>query len=273
MRRLFIYLSVIAVCGFCLGPLLWEVLTSLKPTSELFSRPLTYLPQEISFKSFINIFSRQPFARYILNSLIVASGTTFLALVIGAPAAYGLARLNFKRSGLIQKLILLIALFPPIILVAPLYEMILKIGLANNYLALILPYTALNLPFVIWILVGFFRQIPHDIEEAALVDGFSHLGLLTKIIIPISAPALATTAILVFIFAWNEFILALTFMSHPSMRTVPVGISMLSGVSSYQIPWDQIAAAVVATTLPVVIVVMLLQKKIIEGLTAGAVKG
>jgi len=273
MKRILLYFLVLLVAGFSLGPFLWEWLTSLKSAAEILLLPISYFPKEITFDNYLNIFIRQPFARYILNSFIVACGTTFLSLLVGAPAAYALSRLPLKGKGFFQKAILLVALFPPIILVVPLYEMVLSVGLANNYLVLILPYTALNLPFVIWVLTGFFRQVPRDIEEAALVDGFSRLGILTKVILPISAPALATTAILVFIFSWNEFILALTFMTETSARTIPVGISMLSGVSPYEIPWGQISAAVVATTLPLVVVVLFLQRKIIEGLTAGAVKG
>ncbi|MBI4833765.1 MAG: carbohydrate ABC transporter permease [Planctomycetes bacterium] len=273
MKKLLLYFSVLLAVGFSLGPFLWECLTSLKPTAEILSSPISYLPNQITLSNYITIFTRQPFARYILNSFIVACGTTFLALVVGTPASYALARLPLKGKGFLQKAVLLVALFPPVILVVPLYEMVMAAGLANNYLALILPYTALNLPFVIWVLTGFFRQVPRDIEDAALVDGFSRIGLLAKIILPISAPALATTAILVFIFSWNEFILALTFMSEASARTIPVGIAMLTGVSPYEIPWGQIAAAVVATTLPLVLVVLFLQRKIIEGLTAGAVKG
>lgn len=159
------------------------------------------------------------------------------------------------------------------VLIVPLYEMVSTWGLMNNWLALIIPYSALNLPFAIWVMSSFFRQIPQALEDAAKVDGLSRLGILVRIILPLSAPALATTAILVFIFCWNEFLLALTFMTRDASRTVPVGIAMLSGASQYEIPWDQISAATVLTTLPLVTFVVLFQRRIVEGLTAGAVKG
>ncbi len=273
LKKILFLFAVIALSIFSLAPFLWEVLTSLKSPAEIFSTPITYLPIHLSLMSYIKVFTRYPFMRYILNSIIVAGGTTLLTVGVGAVAAYALARLRIKGSGLWQRIFLLVALFPPVILVIPLYEMIQKAGLMNNYLALILPYTALNLPFAIWVLTGFFKEIPLEIEEAAKVDGFSRFGILTRIILPLAAPALATTSILVFIFAWNEFLLALTFMTQPMMKTVPVGIALLSGASAYEIPWNQISAAVVATTLPLVIVVLFFQRKIIEGLTAGAVKG
>ncbi len=272
-RKILFFIGVGALSIFSLAPFLWEVITSLKSPAEIFSTPITYLPIHLSLMSYIKVFTRYPFMRYILNSIIVAGGTTLLTVGVGAVAAYALARLRIKGSGLWQRIFLLVALFPPVILVIPLYEMIQKAGLMNNYLALILPYTALNLPFAIWVLTGFFKEIPLEIEEAAKVDGFSRFGILTRIILPLAAPALATTSILVFIFAWNEFLLALTFMTQPMMKTVPVGIALLSGVTVYEVPWDQISAAVVATTLPLMLVVLFFQRKIIEGLTAGAVKG
>lgn len=257
---------------YCIAPFVWQMLTSVKSPAEVFSIPPTYLPREISLRNYADIFTMRPFGRYILNSVIVASGTTVLSLLVGSLAAYSLARLKIRGREVFRNSILLVALFPQIILVIPLYEMVLKLGLMNNPVALILPYTALNLPFVVWVLTSFFRQIPGEIEDAARVDRFSRIGILTRIVLPLSAPALATTAILVFIFAWNEFLFALTFMTRDAARTVPVGISMLSGATTYEVPWGQIAAAIVLTTLPLIAVVMFFQRRIVQGLTAGAVK-
>jgi multiple sugar transport system permease protein len=256
-----------------LWPFLWEVITSLKASKEVFCIPPTYIPHELSFESYREVFTQRPFLRYIINSTIIASGTTLLCITISALAGYGLARLKPRGGEIQMRLILVVALFPPIILVIPLYEVIYLFGLMNNPIALIVPYTAINLPFGVWVLTSFFRQIPKEIEDAAKVDGFSRGKILTKIILPLSAPALATTSILIFIFAWNEFLFALTFMRQEIARTVPVGIAMLSGVSAYEIPWGQISAAIVTTTLPLVLVVLALQRRIIHGLTAGAVKG
>ncbi len=265
--------AVLLILAWSLAPFLWQVITSLKPSAEVVTVPPTYWPSQVSFKSYFKIFERHPFATYILNSFIVALGTTGLCMIIGTLAAYAFARLKLPGGKWALRGILFVALFPPTVLVIPLYKVIQAMHLLNNPLGLILPYTALNLPFSIWLLMTFFKQIPKDIEEAALVDGFTRWGMLWKIIFPLSAPAIATTAILVFIFSWNEFLLALTFMSKNSARTVPVGISLLSGQSMYEVPWDQISAAVVLTTLPVVAMVLAFQKRIIEGLTAGAVKG
>ena len=265
--------AVAAIVLWSLGPFLWQLITSLKPSAEVVSVPPTYWPSEITVSSYFKIFKTRPFSVYIFNSLIVALGTTALCTIVGTLAAYAFARLDLPGGGYAVKVILFVALFPPTILVIPLFQIVKALGWLNNPLGLIVPYTAMNLPFSIWVLMTFFKQIPRDIEEAAAVDGFTRWGTLWKIIFPLSAPAVATTAILIFIFSWNEFLIALKFMSRDSARTVPVGIAMLSGVSAYEVPWDQISAAVVLTTLPVVAMVLAFQKRIIEGMTAGAVKG
>lgn len=265
--------AVSAAVLFSLFPFLWQVLTSIKSTAEVIVSPPVYWPTHPSLSSYAKIFKTRPFAAYIWNSLIVALGTTAACTVIGSLAAYAFSRLKLPGGRAALNAILVLSLFPPTLLVVPLKGVIEFLGLLNNPLALILSYTALNLPFSIWILRTFFAQIPSDIEEAALVDGMSRWQILWKIIVPLSAPAIATTAILVFIFSWNEFLLALTFISKDSARTVPVGIAILSGVTVYEVPWDQISAAVVVTTLPVVAMCLAFQRRIIEGLTAGAVKG
>jgi multiple sugar transport system permease protein len=265
--------AVALIALYSLAPFAWQVLTSFKPRDEVLRVPPTYLPSEISLQNYADIFRARPFARYILNSIIIAGGATLLSLAAGAPAAYALARLKIRGSGAILKLILVGALFPHIVYLLPLYELVRAAHLMNNPISLMIIYASLNLPFVVWILRSFFAQMPGEIEEAALVDGFSRAGILTRIVIPISAPALATTAILIFIFAWNEFLFALTIMTQDFMRTVPVGIAMLRGVTVYEIPWGQISAAIVLTTTPVVVMVLALQRRIVQGLTAGAIKG
>ena len=276
MRRLgsvLFYAAVAAVVLWSLGPFLWQVVTSLKPTAEVVKVPPTYWPSEPTLASYVKIFSTRPFGTYILNSVIVALATTALCSVIGTLAAYAFSRLPLPGGEWAVRSILFVALFPPTILIVPLYKMVQSMHLLNNPLGLILPYTALNLPFSIWVLMTFFKAIPKDLEEAAAIDGLSRWQTLWKVVFPLAAPAVATTAILVFIFSWNEFLLALIFMSQDAARTVPVGIAMLSGVTMYEVPWDQISAAVVLTTLPVVALVLAFQKRIVEGLTAGAVKG
>jgi multiple sugar transport system permease protein len=261
------------IVAWSLAPFIWQVLTSIKPSDEAIRAPVVYFPSHPTFSAYAKVFTTRPFATYMLNSVIVALGTTVLCTILAALAAYALARLKLPGGGAVMSGILLVSLFPPTLLIIALKQLIQTAGLLNNPLSLILSYSALNLPFAIWVLTTFFKQFPSELEEAALVDGFTRWGILWKVIFPLAAPAVATTAILVFIFSWNEFLLALTFMSKDSARTVPVGIALLSGVTVYEVPWDQISAAVVITTLPVVAIVLAFQKRIIEGLTAGAVKG
>lgn len=273
MKRLLFGIVLFLLAAWSTGPFLWSALTSIKPAPEIFSAPPTYLPHALSFESYTGIFERRPFGLYLLNSLIVAAGSTLLVLLLAAPAAHRLARMQHSRALRIEKGFLLFALFPPAVLLVPLFTAVRAIGLTNSYLGLILVHAALNIPFAIWTLTAFFRQLPIEIEEAGRVDGFTSLGLLARIVLPLAAPALAATGILVFIFSWNEFVIALTFIQRDSLRTVPVGIAMLSGATVYEVPWGQISAAVVMTTLPVVAAVLALQRWILSGLTAGAVKG
>ena len=264
---------VACVALWSLAPFLWQLLTSLKPAAEVAAVPPTYWPSRLDFTSYTSMWKARPFATYMLNSLIVGLGTTVLATGIGAAAAYAFSRLRLPGGGAALNVILGLSLFPGTILIVPLKQLVQQTGLLNNPLSLIVSYTALNLPFSIWVLKTFFDQLPRDLEEAAWIDGMSRWQTLTSIVLPLSAPALATTAILIFIFSWNEFLIALTVMSKDSARTVPVGIAMLSGVTVYEVPWGQIAAAVVVTTLPVVAMVLAFQRRIVEGMTAGAVKG
>jgi ABC-type glycerol-3-phosphate transport system permease component len=278
--RVLLAAAVVGIFVWSTAPFLWQVITSIKPNHEVVQVPPKYWPSTPTLQNYRRLFvddsgrrAKRPFQIYILNSFIVALGTTLLCTIFGTLASYAFARLRLPGGKWAIRAILFVALFPPTILIVPLYKMVATLGLLNNPLGLILPYTALNLPFAIWVLMTFFKQIPRDIEEAAQVDGFSRWGLLWKIIFPLSAPAVATTAILVFIFSWNEFLLAMVFMSKDSARTVPVGIAMLSGQSIYEVPWGMISAGVVLTTLPVVGMVLAFQKRIVEGMTAGAVKG
>lgn len=273
LRMVILSSLVVLVVLFSLAPFLWQVITSFKPSQEIFSRPVRYIPSHIDFSAYVKIFIHHPFGRQIFNSVVISCISTFLCLAVASLASYSVARFRILGGRSFLLFILLLSLFPSVVLIVPLYEMVGSWGLMNNWLALVIPYAALNLPFAIWVMSSFFRQIPQALEDAAKVDGLSRLGILVRIILPLSAPALATTAILIFIFCWNEFLLALTFMTRDAARTVPVGIAMLSGVSQYEIPWDQISAATVLTTLPLVTFVILFQRKIVEGLTAGAVKG
>ena len=258
---------------FCLAPILWQLLTSFKTNAEIAAIPNIYWPKQFTLAHYQELFIRRPFWNYLLNSAGVASVSTLLSLGLGAPAAYVLARFKLPGERLILATILLMTLFPYILLFLGLLELVQKFGLGNQYLALIIPYTAINLPLTILVLRSFFQQLPIELEDAARIDGYSPVSLLVQIVLPMTVPALVTTGILTFIFAWNEFIFALTFITQESMKTIPVAASQLGSASVFEIPYGPIAAATVLGTLPLVGLVLAFQRRIISGLTAGAVKG
>ncbi len=266
--RWWVLLFVVAAVTFCVGPFLWQALTSVRPESELTKLGV---PSSVSMESYVGAFHGRPFGRVLFNSLIVASTTTLLCLSIGSTAAFALAKLEFRGRNLLLGLALVVSMFPPIATVSPLYLVVRALGLRDTLSGLVLPYTTFALPMTLWILTGFFRDVPDELYRAARIDGCSPFMAFRKILLPLVTPGLATTAILVFIFAWNEFLYALTFTSSPDKRTVPVAISLFAG--EHKEPWGEIAAASVIATLPLVVVTLLFQRKIVSGLTAGAVKG
>lgn len=270
MRRLGFYILLIVVCFFCLGPYIWQFITSLKPQAELSALP-PILPENPTLNHYVSIFRAHPFLRIIANSFIVASSTTVLSLVIGSLAAFALAKLDVRRKGLILVFVLSVSMFPAIATVSPLYIIIRAIGLRDTLLALIITYTTFSLPLTIWILTSFFRSIPHEIYLASRVDGCTVFQSFYKVILPLSAPGLFATAILVFIFSWNEFLFALTFTSTVASRTIPVGIALFPGL--HEVPWGEIAAASIVVTIPLILLAFAFQRRIVEGLTAGSIKG
>lgn len=272
-RKILLPIAIALVVLFCLAPVLWQVLTSFKTNEDIAAVPTKYFPSQYTLNHYINLFTRRPFWRYILNSAFVSIVSTFVSLAIGAPAAYALARLRPWGGNVILALVLIVTLFPGILLFLGLLEIIQALRLGNNYLALIIPYTAINLPLTILVLRSFFQQLPKDLEDAAKVDGYNTWQMLVQIVLPMTLPALITTGILTFIFAWNEFIFALTFMTREDLKTIPVAAAQLGGASVFEIPYGPIAAATVVGTLPLVLLVLFFQRKIVQGLTAGAVKG
>ncbi len=266
-------LSILAILIFFLAPIIWQVLTSIKVNEDISAIPNVYFPDEFTFKHYQALFVRRPFLLYILNSALVSIVSTILCLVIGSPAAYALARTKLPGKNLILSGILIVTLFPYVLLFLGLLEIVKAVGLGNSYLALIIPYTAINLPLTILVMRSFFEQLPKDLEDAAKIDGYKTLGMLVKIVLPMTLPALATTGILTFIFAWNEYIFALTFITQEAKKTIPVATAQLGGATLFEIPYGPIAAATVLGTLPLVILVLVFQRQIVQGLTAGAVKG
>ncbi|MEH2210376.1 carbohydrate ABC transporter permease [Nostoc sp.] len=273
LKKILLFIIVVLIVVFSLAPALWQLLTSFKVNEDIAAVPTVYFPTRFTFNHYIELFTRRPFWRYIFNSAFVSITSTAVALAIGAPAAYALARLRPWGEKVILASILIVTLFPGILLFLGLLEIIQALKLGNNYLALIIPYTAINLPLTILVLKSFFEKLPKDLEDSARVDGYNTFQLLWQIVLPMTLPALVTTGILTFIFAWNEFIFALTFMTREELKTIPVAAAQLGGATIYEIPYGPIAAATVIGTLPLILLVLFFQRRIVQGLTAGAVKG
>jgi multiple sugar transport system permease protein len=266
-----LWLAVIAIVLFCLVPFYWLVNISLKTGPDLSSADI--VPPHPSLENYKSIFQNSNFTRALANSAIVSLTTTAIGVVVGSFAAYALARLRIKGKYILLGIILSITTFPQIAIAAPLFKLWTSIGLYNTLWGLIIPYLTFALPLSIYILVSFFREIPRDLEEAALVDGATHFEAFRKVVVPLAAPGLATTAILTFIAAWNEFLLATTLTSSVTARTVPVAISQFTGSSEFEVPLGTQSAASVVISIPLIVLVLLFQKRIVAGLTAGAVKG
>ncbi|MEM8779986.1 MAG: carbohydrate ABC transporter permease [Cyanobacteria bacterium P01_G01_bin.49] len=272
-QQIILIVSIVLVIIFFISPIIWQILTSIKTNEEISAIPNVYIPSQITFKHYAELFARRPFGLYIFNSALVSIISTVICLVVGSPAAYVLARLRIPGKNIILALILVVSLFPYVLLFLGLLEVIKALGLGNNYLALIVPYTGINLPLTILVMRSFFQQLPKDLEDSARVDGYTIIPMLINILLPMTLPALVTTGILTFIFAWNEYIFALTFITRETMKTIPVATAQIGGATVFEIPYGPIAAATVLGTLPLVLLVLFFQRRIVEGLTAGAVKG
>ncbi|WHY66129.1 carbohydrate ABC transporter permease [Neobacillus sp. SuZ13] len=267
----FFYVFLVIFVFVVMFPFLWMLISSVKPATELFGeRAFTPYTTHPTWKNYISVFAEHPFLRYLWNSTVVASVTTVYTVTVASFAAYAIARLQFKGKTFILGIVLSVSMFPQIATITPIYIFLKNIGLTNSYLGLIIPYTTFTLPLSIWILVTFFRKIPLDLEEAAKIDGASLMQTYWKIIMPLAVPGIFTTAILVFIAAWNEFFFALTINTDEKYKTVPIGIAMFQG--QFTIPWGEIAAATVVVSVPLVIMVLVFQRRIVSGLTSGSVK-
>ena len=265
------WVAVAAIVVFCLFPFYWLVNTSLKTGGDLSSASL--VPPNPTLKNYDSNFKDSNFTKALGNSAIVSLSTTVLALVVGSFCAYALARLKMRGKFLILAIILSITTFPQITIAAPIFKLWRDIGLFNTKIGLIIPYLTFALPLATYILVSFFREIPKDLEEAALVDGATNFEAFRKVVVPLAAPGLATAGILTFIAAWNEFLLAITLTSNSQARTVPAAIAFFTGSTQFEQPLGTISAASVTISIPLIIAVLLFQKRIVAGLTAGAVKG
>ncbi|HEX2218443.1 MAG TPA: carbohydrate ABC transporter permease [Gemmatimonadales bacterium] len=251
-------------------PFYRAVAGSLTPEAQLFEgAPLWPSPPVL--EHYRALFTERAFWLPIRNSLVVAGATTLFCVTLGSLCAYAIARLRFRGKTLLLGLILAVSMFPQIAIVSPLFLLLRSLRLIDTYPGLVLPYLTFAMPLTVWLLVGYFRQLPAELEEAAMVDGASRLTAFREVIIPLALPGLAATAILTFVYSWNEFLFALSFTLGPERQTVPVAIALFRG--QYQVPWGQVLAAAIVATAPVALLVLAFQRRIVQGLTAGAVKG
>jgi trehalose/maltose transport system permease protein len=271
VRRTAFYLLVAAIVVIAVFPFYYAIVTSLKSGTALFR--IDYWPKTFSLSNYATVLTQGTFLRNLLNSLFVSTTVVVVSLFLGVTAAYALARIRFRGRGILLLVILSVSMFPPLAVLAGLFELIRLFGLYNSPFALIFSYMIFTLPFTVWVLTTFVRDLPLEIEEAAILDGATPWIIITRVFMPLMWPALVTTGLLAFIGAWNEFLFALTFTSNNEQRTVPVAIALLSGNSQFEIPWGNIMAASVIVTVPLVVMVLIFQRRIISGLTAGAVKG
>jgi trehalose/maltose transport system permease protein len=271
IKTVLFYLLVTVIVVVSVFPFYYAILTSFKSGTDLFR--ITYWPTSFSLQNYQQVLNTGSFPRNLLNSVFIASVTVLLALFLAITASFALSRVRFRGRSLLLMTILAVSMFPQIAVLAGLFELIRFLGIYNTPWALIFSYTIFTLPFTVWVLTTFMRDLPIEIEEAAIVDGATPWVIITRVFMPLMWPALVTTGLLAFIGAWNEFLFALTFTSSNMTRTVPVAIALLSGGSQFEIPWGAIMAASVIVTVPLVALVLIFQRKIVSGLTAGGVKG
>ncbi|MDX6381254.1 MAG: trehalose/maltose transport system permease protein [Rubrobacteraceae bacterium] len=271
LNMILFYVFLVVFVLVSVFPLLWVFKMSIVTKSELFASPPTILPHEPTGASYATIFGDSAFQRALINSTVIAGVTTVICLFFGSIAAYAIARLRFRFKGIVMTLILAISFFPAVAIIAPLFIQFRRIGIIDTYLAAIVPDVVFAMPLTIWILVAFFKELPFDLEEAAKIDGATTIQAFRMVIVPLAAPGVFTTAILTFIFAWNEFLFANTFLFDE--RTQPVTVVIPNFATVYTVDYGAQAAAAVVVTVPLVILVLIFQRRIVSGLTAGAVKG
>jgi multiple sugar transport system permease protein len=270
-RQILLWGAVVLIMLFCLFPFYWLINVSLKTGGDLSSADI--IPPSPSLDNYKSIFEDSNFTKALRNSVIVAGITTILALGIGSFAGYALARLRFRFKFLLLAIILSVTTFPPIAIAAPLFKFWTDLDIYDSLIGLVPPFLAFTLPLTIYVLASFFKEIPKDLSEAALVDGATHFQAFRKVVMPLAAPGLVTAGLLSFIWAWNEFLLAITLTSSPDARPVPPALAFFTGSQQFEVPLGTITAALVVVTVPLVVLVLIFQKRIVAGLTAGAVKG
>jgi trehalose/maltose transport system permease protein len=272
INRALFWLLVVVIIFYTVFPFAWAIISSIKPNAELFKTPVQYWPSAINWTFYQFVLDNGDFLRALRNSVIVSFSTVAIALTLGSLCAYAMGRMRFRGRTPILYLILSMTMFPQIAILGSLYQMISSAGLFDRLPALIIAYLTFTLPFTVWVLTNFFKAMPGELEEAALVDGATPFQAFIRILLPLAAPGLVTTGLLAFIAAWNEYLYALTF-TQTRARTIQPAIASFTGNTQFELPWGNILAASVLVTLPLVILVLIFQRKILAGLTAGAVKG
>ncbi|ATB32197.1 carbohydrate ABC transporter permease [Melittangium boletus] len=271
LKKLGFGLLVTVIIVYTLFPFYWAVVSSLKQGTALFV--VDAWPRNPAWHNYVAVFTEQPFGRNLLNSVIVATSVVLVSLFLAVTASFALARIQFRGRTLLMLMILAVSMFPQIAVLSGMYELVRALGLYNTLPALTLSYMLFTLPFTVWVMTTFMRELPKELEEAAVVDGATPWMICFNVFLPLLKPALVTTGLLAFIAAWNEFLFALTFTLSQEARTVPVAIALMSGASQHELPWGLIMAASVIVTVPLIALVLIFQRSIVSGLTAGAVKG
>jgi multiple sugar transport system permease protein len=267
------WVGFVLILIWCLLPVAWIISLSLKPVAETTTGSPQFLPKSATLQNYKDVLQNSDFVHALVNSFGIALISTTLAVIFATLAAYAIARLEFRGKRIVLSIALAIAMFPVVSLVGPLFDMWTTFHLFNTWPGLIIPYMSFTLPLAIWTLSAFFREIPWEMEQAAQVDGATSWQAFRKVIVPLAAPGVFTAAILTFFFAWNEFVLSISLTSTTAARTVPAQMSFFVGSDPFNPPYSQLATAAVVVTVPVIIIVLLFQRKIVAGLTAGAVKG
>ncbi|MAS35770.1 MAG: sugar ABC transporter permease [Anaerolineaceae bacterium] len=265
------YGVILAVIVFSIGPILWTIITSLKPEQDIVTSQLQYLPRNITFDNYVAIWTRSGYPRLIGNSAIVTIITLVICIIIGTLAAYGFSRYQFRGRNQLLLLYLVIRMFPVVLMIVPLWIMMRGFGLLNTHFGLGIAYTTFLLPICIWMMKGFFDAIPPELEDAARIDGCTRLSALFRVVLPLARGGLVATAVFIGIAAWNEYLFALMFTNSQSSQTWPVGLALMVG--EFQLPWGALSAGGVISIIPVIILFGIVQQSLVRGLTAGAVKG
>jgi trehalose/maltose transport system permease protein len=272
VNRVLFWVLVVIIIFYTVFPFVWAIISSIKPNAELFATPVQYWPSALNWTFYQFVLDNGDFLRALRNSVIVSFSTVAISLALGSLCAYAMGRLQFRGRVPVLYLILSMTMFPQIAILGSLFQIISSAGLFDRLPALIIAYLTFTLPFTVWVLTNFFKAMPGELEEAALVDGATPFQAFTRILLPLAAPGLVTTGLLAFIAAWNEYLYALTF-TQTRARTIQPAIASFTGNTQFELPWGNILAASVLVTFPLVILVLIFQRKILAGLTAGAVKG